>query len=87
MKATGEVIAKIVNADATSREIRIQLRGLPKHPAAGCEIVLTGPDLNAGNSFDTPMNVAPVEKQLDQAGNSFLYSLKPHSFTVLKLTP
>jgi alpha-L-arabinofuranosidase len=87
VKATGEVIAKIVNADTTPRKIRIQLRGLQKPPAAGREIVLTGPDLNAGNSFDTPMNVAPVEKQVDQVGNSFLYSLKPHSFTVLRLTP
>lgn len=85
--ATSEVIVKIVNADATPREIRIQLRGLKKPPTAGREIVLTGPSLNAGNSFDKPTNVAPVEKQLDQVGNSFLYSLKPHSFTVLRLTP
>jgi len=87
VKETGEVIAKIVNADAAPREIRIQLRGLQKPPLAGREIVLSGPNLDAGNSFDTPMNVAPVEKQLDQVGSSFLYSLKPHSFTVLRLTP
>ena len=87
VKSTGEVIVKIVNPEAVPREILIQLRGLPKPPIAGREIVLTGPDLKAGNSFDTPMNVAPVEKQLEQVGSSFLYSLKPHSFTVLKLNP
>jgi alpha-L-arabinofuranosidase len=87
VKATGEVIAKIVNADATPREIHIQLRGLQKSPAAGRETVLTGSDLQAGNSFDSPINVAPVEKKLDQVSDSFLYSLKPNSFTVLRLTP
>ncbi len=87
VKAASEVIVKIVNADAAPREVHIQLRGLPKPPTVGREIVLTGPDLKAGNSFDSPMNVAPVEQKLNQVGNSFLYSLKPHAFTVLRLTP
>jgi len=87
VKSTGEVIVKIVNADAAPREVLIQLRGLQKPPVAGREIVLTGPDLGAGNSFEAPVNVAPVERKLNQAGNSFTYSLKPRSFTILRLTP
>ncbi len=87
VKSTGEVIVKIVNPEAVPREIRIHLRGLQKPPIAGREIVLTGPDLKAGNSFESPMNVSPVERKLNQAGNSFMYSLEPRSFTILRLTP
>ena len=56
-------------------------------PVSGREIVLTGPDLNAGNSFDNPSNVAPVEMKLDKVGNSFTYVVKPYLFTVLRLVP
>jgi alpha-L-arabinofuranosidase len=87
VNSTGEVIVKIVNPEAVPREIRIHLRGLQKPPIAGREIVLTGPDLKAGNSFESPRNVAPVERKLNQAGNSFMYSLEPRSFTILRLTP
>jgi alpha-L-arabinofuranosidase len=87
VKATGEVIAKIVHAGAAAREISLQIRGLPKPPTGGREIVLTGPDLNAGNSFDSPENVVPIERPLTDVGDSFMYELKPHSFTILRLTP
>jgi alpha-N-arabinofuranosidase len=87
VKATGEVIAKIVNANAEPCEILIHLCGLQKPPTSGREIVLSGPDLNAGNSFESPVNVAPVEQKLNQVGNSFMYALTPYSFTILRLTP
>lgn len=83
--ATGEVIVKIVNSEAQAREIQIEVRGMPKPPVSGREIVLTGPDLNAGNAFDKPLNVAPVEKKLEKPGASFTYLVKPVSFTVLRL--
>lgn len=87
VKSTGEVIVKIVNAEAVTRDIRIQLSGLQKPPVSGREIVLSGSDLKAGNSFDSPMNVIPVDKKLGQVGSSFMYSLKPNSFTILRLKP
>jgi len=46
---------------------------------------LTGPDLNAGNAFDKPLNVAPVERKLEKPGDSFTDLVKPRSFTVLRL--
>ncbi len=87
VKANGEVIAKMVNAGSTPREIRFQLRGLPKPLRAGREIVMSGPDLESGNSFETPFAVTPVEKPLADVGESFIYTLKPYSFTILRLTP
>jgi len=87
VKATGEVIIKIVNSEGEPREVQIDLHGMVKPPVSGREIVLTGPDLNAGNSFDKPLNVAPVETKLNKVGNSFTYVVKPYSFTVLRLIP
>jgi len=49
--------------------------------------VLTGPDLEAGNSFENPFHVAPVETKLDRVGKSFPYVVAPYSFTVLRLAP
>lgn len=72
IKATGEVIIKIVNSGGEPLEIRIDLRSMIKPPVSGKEIVLTGTDLNARNSFNNPLNVAPFEKKLYNIGNSFL---------------
>ena len=84
--ATGEVIIKIVNSEAEPREIQIEVHGMSKPPVCGREIVLTAPGLDAGNSFDKPLRVAPAAKKLEQAGASFGYVMKPYSFTVLRLT-
>jgi len=87
LTATGELIIKIVNTEVEQREIKIDLRGMSKPPVSGREIVLTGDDLNAGNSFDKPLNVSPVERKLDSVGNSFMYVVRPLSFSVLRLVP
>jgi alpha-L-arabinofuranosidase len=59
--------------------------GRSNPPAVGRAIVLTGPGLGAGNSFENPTNVAPVERKLERVGNSFDYVLPACSFTVLRL--
>ena len=87
IQASGEVILKIVNSEAVSRHLQIVLDGMKKAPASGREVVLTGPDLVAGNSFENPFHVAPVETKLDQVGKSFPYVVAPYSFTVLRLAP
>jgi len=85
VKATGEVIIKLVNAQAQACAIRIELSGRSSPPTGGREFVLTGPSLGAGNSFEKPMNVAPVERKLEHVGNSFDYLLPAYSFSVLRL--
>jgi len=87
VRSSGEIIVKIVNSEGQPREIQINLRGMRESPDTGREIVLAGPDLKAGNSFDAPTNVAPVERKLDKAGMSFNYVVRPYSFTVLRLMP
>lgn len=83
--AAGETIVKIVNAAAEAREIRIDLKGLASPPASGREIVLTAPERNAANSFDNPLKVSPAERELGAVGASFPYTVRPCSFTVLRL--
>jgi alpha-N-arabinofuranosidase len=85
--ATGEIIIKIVNSGGEPMEIRIDLTGMTRPPVSGVEILLTGPGLNAGNSFNEPLKVAPVRNKLEAAGISFPYTVKPCSFAILKLTP
>ena len=85
VKATGEVIIKLVNAQPQPRHIRLELSGRSHPPQQGREIVLTGPGPGAGNSFENPKNVAPVERKLEQVGNSFGYVLPACSFAVLRL--
>lgn len=87
VKVTGEIIVKIVNAGKNPEPIRIDLKGAGKAPSAGREIVLAGADPGAANSFEAPRNVAPVERKLDAVGQSFPYTVRPYSFTVLRLTP
>lgn len=84
---TGEIIVKIVNPEGQPRELQIELRGVDKPPVTGREIVLAGATLDARNSFDTPLNVAPVERKLSGVGKSFVHVVRPYSFTVLRLLP
>lgn len=87
VQASGEVILKIVNSDAAPRDIQIDLEGITKLPSSGCAIVLSGSSMNAGNSFETPLQVAPIETKLDRVGKSFPYTVAAYSFTILRLLP
>ena len=85
VRTTGEVILKIVNSADQPQQIQIHLRGMVRPPRSGRQIVLTGPDLNAGNSFDRPLNVAPVESKLAQVSDSLVQVVQPRSFTIIRL--
>src|SRR5262249_53461459 len=82
---TGEVILKIVNTDAASREVRINLAGAAKVGSQGKVSILTGADLKAENSLDEPTRVAPVERQFAVQSGEFTFSLAPNSLSVLRI--
>lgn len=42
-------------------------------------------DLDAENSFESPANIAPTEKSMTVTGNSFKYTFKKQSVTVLEI--
>jgi alpha-N-arabinofuranosidase len=86
---TGEVVLKIVNAEVTSRELRIsltgRLTGAAKVGSSGKAFILAGSDLKAENSLDEPTKIAPVERQFDVSSNEFTFTLEPNSLSVLRV--
>jgi alpha-L-arabinofuranosidase len=80
----GEVIFKAVNATATARTVRVDLKGIAGPTSAGRLTVLASADLKAENSLEQPTRVAPAEKPLPASGAGFDLTLEPQSFTVLR---
>jgi alpha-L-arabinofuranosidase len=76
----------LLNRDlAKPRQVEIVWEGLSPRP--GEAIVLTGSDLKASNSFETPARVTPqkVEKPSTTPAHSSL-ELPPRSYTVVQWT-
>src|SRR5258707_4352359 len=83
-KPAGEVVLKVVNAAASPKEVRINLAGAKTVNRLGKAYVLTSADLKSENSFETPMKVSPMERQLT-AAREFAYTFAPNSLTVLRI--
>ena len=83
--ATNEIIIKIVNASAKDQLTTILLDGKKKPLSMGKLIVLQSNDLNSVNSFDNPVKVAPKESTVDVKGKRINLSVKPYSFTILRI--
>ncbi len=82
---TGEVILKVVNTEATARDVRINLAGASKAASQGKAFILSGSDLKAENSLDDPAKVAPVERQVEVPSGEFSFTLAPNSLSVLRI--
>jgi alpha-N-arabinofuranosidase len=82
---TGEAILKIVNTEASSREVRINLAGATKPGSSGKAFILAGSDLKAENSLEDPAKIAPVERQFNVSSGEFTYTLAPNSLSVLRI--
>jgi len=84
-RRTGEVILKVVNLSASTREVSINLAGAGKVNRAGQAFVLASADLKAENSLAEPAKVAPVGRQLAAFSGQLAYTFAPRSLTVLRL--
>jgi alpha-L-arabinofuranosidase len=82
---TGEVILKIVNPEARSRDVRIKLADATKVNQSARSFILANADLKAENTADEPTKVAPVEQQFAVLSGEFTYKLTPNSLTVLRI--
>jgi alpha-L-arabinofuranosidase len=80
----GEVAVFVVNPRATPQGRRLDLSavGLPLGPVRVW--TLTGPSLEAANSFVEKERVAPVESSLPGCGATFEYVFPPYSLTLLR---
>ncbi|MBX0289305.1 alpha-L-arabinofuranosidase [Hymenobacter sp. HSC-4F20] len=82
---TGEIIVKLVNYSPEARPVTINLQGVKKLGKAGRATVLASSDLNAVNTLDQPMNVAPKDEPFKVSSSNVTYTLAPNSFTVLRI--
>src|SRR5581483_10515574 len=81
----GEVVLKVVNAEGSPREVRINLAGVTKVGQSGRAFVLAGADLKAENSLDELTRVAPVERQFAVPAGEFPLPRAAHSLSVQRI--
>ena len=83
-EATGDVILKLVNVQASAQPLRIDLKGVPmvKRNAAG--EVLTGA-LTAINTVAEPHAIVPKPFTIADSSPSFVHQLPAHSVSVIRL--
>lgn len=84
-EATGELIVKVVNAEAEAYPLRIKLEGVSKVEKTGKVISLSAVSDMEENSFEEPMKISPQESEYNGFGESFDYSFPPFSYTILRL--
>jgi alpha-L-arabinofuranosidase len=86
IKATQEIVVKVVNASARTQETEIDLGGV-KGVRSATATVLTSANLGDENSFEVPTKVAPKSSAFPVKGTKFRYPFQPHSVTILRLEP
>lgn len=84
-EATGELIVKVVNAEAEAYPLRIKLEGVSKVEKTGKVISLSAASDMEENSFEEPMKISPQESEYNGFGESFDYNFPPFSYTILRL--
>jgi alpha-L-arabinofuranosidase len=83
-KKTSEVILKIVNSSGNEKAVSFAVEGVKKLATQASVTVLSGlPD--QVNSLDNPFEVAPVSTTQTIKGKKIDVSLKPNSFTVIRV--
>ncbi len=83
-KNTDELIIKLVNVSGNTKTQAINVQG-KQLAATGTLITLQSDNLDAMNSFDQPMKVSPNEEETSIRGKQLMLTLKPYSFTILRV--
>ena len=84
-KNSSEVIIKIVNALGKSQAIEINLVGNKQISSTARVFVLQNDNLEAVNSLDNPMVVAPKEQTIEIKGKKISLNLAAYSFSIFKI--
>ncbi len=82
--SSGDIILKLVNIQAASQMLNIDLQGVSTIRKDVAGEMLTG-ELMAVNTVAEPMKVVPKRITLNNAGTKFVHELPAHSVTVLRL--
>ncbi|SFD71902.1 alpha-L-arabinofuranosidase C-terminal domain-containing protein [Streptomyces aidingensis] len=83
-KATGDLVAKVVNTSAETVRTRVEVSDVAVEPS-GEIIQMTASSLTDTNTKADPTNVMPVTRQIDGLSNSFDYDFPPQSVTFLRM--
>jgi alpha-N-arabinofuranosidase len=81
----GDIIVKLVNYSTEARPVKLNLAGVKNMGKTAKAIVLASNDLQAVNSLNEPMKLAPKEEQFKVSSATVSYTLAPNSFTVLRI--
>ena len=82
---THEVIVKAVNFATSARPVEIVVKGM-KVSGSAKSTTLAGSSLDAENSFEHPVNVAPEQASVDLQSGVLSVTLKANSVAVYRLT-
>ncbi len=81
---TGKIGFFLLNRDLTKSHI-VEIIWQGSSPRAGDAVVLTGTDLKASNTFETPTRVAPQKADKpSNAGGRTTFELPPRSYTIVQ---
>ncbi|MDP4240731.1 MAG: alpha-L-arabinofuranosidase C-terminal domain-containing protein [Bacteroidota bacterium] len=83
-KAKQKFYLKVINPNGTNITANINLSGSAA-TVTGSAIELTSDNVMNENTFTSPVNIAPVESAVNPVANSFNYTFKANSVTILKL--
>ncbi|HKZ67765.1 MAG TPA: alpha-L-arabinofuranosidase C-terminal domain-containing protein, partial [Chitinophagaceae bacterium] len=84
-KNTNEVIIKIVNNAPEAANVSFLVEGVKKLASEGILTILTSESIEQVNSIDAPLTISPVAQPLKIKGKKIDISLKPYSFSVIKV--
>jgi alpha-L-arabinofuranosidase len=82
---SGDLIVKVVNANAKPLETEVNLSGAKNLTGKGTATVLTSESLTDENSLANPAKVSPRTEAVEFSGTSLKHSFPGNSFTVLRL--
>jgi len=82
---SGDIIVKVVNANAQPLETELSLAGADKLSGNGTATVLTSENATDENSLENPTRVSPKTESVSFAGKTLKRSFPGNSFTVLRL--
>ncbi len=82
---SGDVIVKVVNANANPLETEVDLSGAKNLTGAGTATVLTSASETDENTIENPKKVSPKTEAFKFSGTSLKRSFPGNSFTVLRL--
>jgi alpha-L-arabinofuranosidase len=84
-KNSNELIIKIANTIGKEQSIAFTLEGLKKTEANATITYLSSDDMNEVNSFEKPLAVAPVIKEVEVKNKVLSAILLPNSFSVIRI--